>query len=455
MTASHLRAKNPGTCGGSAAHDGDCRPVHPTARPTVRRFVPALALLVGAVASLLLVADAFPQVAGGRPAMLRTNPRIDEIRLEVELFQQASVDPRTGQVTVNGQQLSNLTTTPTYQASGVSIGVPVLVRTSWCDTDFSKYGARATVDGRDIALDPAKVFVRTAGSAEAMLRYELPFDRGAAENVLVRGIYQVQRWRLSVDEQAAAAVTWPREWPKGMERFLKAEYGIDPANARVKSVAEGATKGGPRAVTPYVAARNAVLAIAPRWRITNSATSVYGQKGALRGIAFSDGTPWGIEAGGGMPVELAATCVAALRSIGVPSRIVYCLEHKNDTTGRERKGLERRGGSMQFHFMCEFFVPDIGWIPFNPLVIRQQSTNTGAGAVKGFANVDDIEKLLPIAYQLVPEGYAMADRYALWGWKGGVEANADRAVSRIGFDDSGRGSGKVPQMPAPVSDEAP
>mgnify|MGYP000041079435 CR=1 FL=1 len=84
-----------------------------------------------------------------------------------------------------------------------------------------------------------------------------------------------------------------------------------------------------------------------------------------------------------------------------------------------------------------------------------QDRETGAGRGFGFANVDDIEKLLPIAYQLVPEGYAMADRYALWGWKGGVEANADRAVSRIGFDDSGRGSGKVPQMPAPVSDEAP
>ena len=419
-----------------------------------RRLARPLATLASAVTALLLVADAFPQVAGARPVMLRTNPRVDEIRLEVELFQQASVDPRTGQVTVNGQQVSNLTTTPTYSASGVSIGVPVLVRTSWCDTDFSKYGARATVDGRDITLDPAKVFARTAGTAEAMLRYDLPFQRGAAENVFVRGVYQVQRWKLSVDEAAAAGATWPREWPKGMDRFLKAESGIDPANALVKSVAEGATKGGPRSVTPFVAARNAVLSIASRWRVTNSATSVYGQKGALRGIAFSDNTAWGLEAGGGMPVELAATCVAALRSIGIPSRIVYCLEGKSDTTGRERRS-ERRGGSLQFHFICEFFLPDIGWVPFDPLVIRQQSTNAGGGVVKGFANVEDLEKLLPIAYQLVPEGYAMADRYALWGWKGGVDVNADRAVSRIGFDDSGRGNGKVPQMPAPVSDEMP
>ena len=48
-----------------------------------RRLARPLATLASAVTALLLVADAFPQVAGARPVMLRTNPRVDEIRLEI------------------------------------------------------------------------------------------------------------------------------------------------------------------------------------------------------------------------------------------------------------------------------------------------------------------------------------------------------------------------------------
>ena len=93
--------------------------------------------------------------------------------------------------------------------------------------------------------------------------------------------------------------------------------------------------------------------------------------------------------------------------------------------------------------------------PLGPLVreagFEQYATTVQVSrAIERFPEGEPAEGVRLLTYD-----NAMADRYALWGWKGGVEANADRAVSRIGFDDSGRGSGKVPQMPAPVSDEAP
>ena len=90
------------------------------------------------------------------------------------------------------------------------------------------------------------------------------------------------------------------------------------------------------------------------------------------------------------------------------------------------------------------------------MIVRQNAATTQAtGMVKGFANVEDLVTTLPLAFRTVADGYEKADRYALWGWKGNVTVNADRAVSRIGFDASGRGNGKIPQMPAPVSDETP
>ena len=339
----------------------------------------------------------------------------------------------------------------------------MLVRTSWFDTDFSKYACNARVDGRPATLDPAKVFSRAPRSAEATLRFDVPFELGWCSFVLVQCTYQAQVWDLQVDEDRAARATWPREWPSGMERFLGAEPGVDPTNQALKSAAEGATRGGPRAVTPFIAGKNAVLAICGRWRSASSTTSIYGQKGALRGINFSDSAtaasgysarPAGIDAGG-TPIELAATCVAGLRSINIPARVLTCLTSRSSRSGSSNG----KGDSVQFRFICELFVPDVGWIPFDPMVVRQQSTSQLAGPIKGFANVSDLRDCLPLAYRLVPDGYTKADRFAAWGWKANLgtdlQIDTERAVSRISFDTTGRGNGKIPQMPAPVSDEAP
>ena len=104
--------------------------------------------------------------------------------------------------------------------------------------------------------------------------------------------------------------------------------------------------------------------------------------------------------------------------------------------------------------ICEFFLPNIGWIPFDPMMMRQHTAG-GMAAIRGFANIPDIQEALPLAYLTVPKGYEKADRVALWGWKRGLQVDEPTAVTRIGFDDSGRGNGKVPSMPAPVSDEVP
>ena len=408
--------------------------------------------------AMLLAAASFAQSAGkGRPVMLRRNPEIHDIKLEVELFQQQALNAQGGSVKSNGKNTANngnnTAIGPAYQMQSASIGIPVMVRTSWCDTDFSKYTVRVTLDGQTVSMDPARVLTKLSGSAEGILKYDFPVPNGGFSDALMQTVYQVQRWDLDVDEQAAMSSTWPREWPKGTQRFLEQELGINPANPALKALAEGATKGGPRSVSPFLAAKNAVLMILPKWKSFSSTTSVFGQKGTLRGLAFSQNGQYGIEAGGGTPVELAATCVSALRSIGIPSRIVYCLQE-----GQQRR---RDREPVQFRFVCEFFLPDIGWIPFDPLIMRQQApvNDPSTTAVKGFANIPDLQEALPLSLLAVPAGYEMADRYAAWGWMQGAATRAqvdpDRASTRIGFSDAGRGNGKTPTMPAPVMDEAP
>lgn len=412
----------------------------------MHRTVRTIAFLTLAACGLALSS---PQ--SGKPILLRTKPRVHEIRLEVELFQQAPVDIDTGAVYVDGlgRRTTYVKSQPTYQGTALAMAVPVLVRTSWCDTDFSTVVIKGNVDGKEYLGDPAKAFVRQSGTTEALVQFELPLERGYAENILARTTYQVQRWELEVDEAAAASATWPREWPSGMDRFLKAEPGVDPTHAGLKAFADSATKGGARSVGPYLAVRNAALAIVRGWKLPNSGTSVYGQKGGLRGLNFTVNGPWGFDAGGGTPVELAATCTAAVRALGVPCRVVYCL-------GRKSRSNDQRSGTSgsEFRMICEFFLPNIGWIPFDPMMMRQHTAG-GMAAIRGFANIPDIQDALPLAFLTVPKGYEKADRVALWGWKRGLQVDEPTAVTRIGFDDSGRGNGKVPSMPAPVSDEVP
>jgi hypothetical protein len=414
--------------------------MHAAIRPVAQML--ASSLLVSAMLAFA------PQASNPGSPLMRSSPKIEEVQLEVQLFSQAPLDINDGiQTTSPGGRVVSVSTRPAYRAQAVSLGIPVLLRTSWCDTDFSKGTANIWVDGIETKPDMASVLARGTGQTEASLRFEARLQRGACDSLTVRGTYQVQMWELAIDEQAAAKATWPREWPDSMARFLKQEEGINPTNPAVKSLAEGATKGGFRSVTPFVAARNAVVAVTRKWSFNNSSTSIYGQRGALRGIRFSDG-PWGLDAGGGTPVELAATCVAAVRSIGIPARIVYCLEE----SGRQRR--DSKGNiELEFRFICEFFLPGIGWIPFDPMTVKQQSGGNQGGSIRGFANIPDLQQCLPLSYQLVLDGYARADRFALWGWKPGVDVDSNRAVSRIGAERSGRGNGPVPRMAAPATDD--
>ena len=77
---------------------------------------------------------------------------------------------------------------------------------------------------------------------------------------------------------------------------------------------------------PFIAARNALGAIMRDWRSMTGDTSEFGPDGNLRGIRFTIDAVSGLTVGRGTSIELVTTCVAALRALGIPSRIVYGLE---------------------------------------------------------------------------------------------------------------------------------
>jgi hypothetical protein len=390
-----------------------------------------------------------PQPTASR-AMTRSSPKLADTRLTLSLY--GSEDANPSYRPFGGQPASgtNMIAPPFRFPRGVDLGMGIVLRTSWCDTDLTNLDARVAIDGREVRLDPAKVFQSFANRADAVLRFSVPSLNQSVNELRATATYSTQRWELTVDEGLAARATWPREWPAPVQSFLGRDEGINPDDPAIRTLAEGSTPQGYRMVSPFIAARNAVVAVLGKWKVVNSSTSEIGPDQTLRGIRFSPDGVYGIGVGRGTAVELAATCVATLRAIGLPSRIVYCLSEE---------GENDRGRSLaRFRYICEFFLPEVGWVPFDPTEMRLKGVGNRPviGPIKGFANVTDLRACLPLAFRLVPDGFGKADRYATWGWVGSdLNVDPSTGCSRFMLVESGRGNGTIPSMPAPVGDAGP
>lgn len=394
--------------------------------------------------------EARPQEA--RPVILRRDPKIVDVELEVALtlFDSPVLDS-------NGVNV----VPERFRFPSIEVAIPVLTRTSWFDTDFAPLAASVFVDGRESKLEPGKVFSKQGAGVEALLRFQGTVDQPATSLRFV-GRYSTQRWKLEIDRERAAQATWPREWPQWTRRYLGKELGIDPEDPVTKEVAEKAIDGGARSVTPYVAAQGVIQRVLGRWRAMTGAASELAPDGSLRGMRFTTGESPGLAVGRGTPVELATTCVSALRAIGIPSRIVYGITDANlrrRDRGDEDERRSRARGGLTFRYICEFYLPEIGWIPFDPIEMRGAGagSRTSIGPIKGFADVTDLEAVVPLAVVPVPVGFERADRYAAWGWKigGGSVIDSDQSYSGIKLRETGRGNGKPPVAPAPTQDETP
>jgi hypothetical protein len=424
------------------------------------RVVPAVLVAALGVPSAHGLAASAPIAAGAaqvsiqpvppRAVVMRHDPKLVDIELEVRLLVYGA--PITAP---NG-------TTPSlnlFRFPSIEVALPVITRTSWCDTDFTGLDARVAIDARESRLDRGQVYVKQGPGVQALLRFQGSVDMPSGQ-LQFFARYSIQRWKLDIDRDAAARATWPREWPTWTRAYLGKGSGIDPTDAALREVATNAVDGGPRSTTPYVAAQAVVHAILKRWNATTGAASEFGPDGSLRGLRFSADGRYGIGVGRGTPVELAATCVSALRAIDIPSRVVYGIvdgaSAREADRGRDR---DRRRNTPVFRSICEFYLPDIGWIPFDPTEMRGHGAATQAAnaRVKGFAEVSDLELVLPLSFTPVPDGYERADRLAVWGWKidPRSQLDPDRTISGIRYRENGRGNGTRPFEPAPTQDVAP
>lgn len=256
----------------------------------------------------------------------------------------------------------------------------------------------------------------------------VPLPAFNGQSIRWQTVFLAESFDVAVDESRAAAITWPREWPDEVKRFLEPETLLESAAPAVQAFVQQVSGGRVREVTPFVAAKELVRAATLVARTVNGTGVVRQGYGAINGIDVYGALSL-LSAGNGTPADLTCLAVAALRAAGIPARPVLGITRYNDPN---RKFLSSGGNGPWV--WGEFFLPGAGWIPFDPMMLRRQALRQAdvARPWKGFANVPDLNLVIPMAWTFTPPRapYVVSGYPAMWWsnvvglvWTGPVGTN--------------------------------
>lgn len=283
-------------------------------------------------------------------------------------------------------------------------------------------GPSSLIDLRSLA---ARVWLDSTELPEAGARGRLIAGGGEGSRVAVVSLpeftgqsirwetsFRAETFNIRVDEARAAQITWPRHWPPELHRFLEAEPFIESADPRFREFVERVSQGRLREVPPFVAAKELVRAAALFPTSTVGSGVVRQGLGAINGIDVNGAVSL-LASGVGTPADGVCLAVAVLRAAGIPARPVLGVTRYDDQSRR----FQSRGGVGPWVW-GEFWLPQAGWIPFDPVVMRRQALPQAGiqTAWKGFASFRDLNALVPLAWSFVPPAPLQpAGPPAMWG----------------------------------------
>lgn len=353
----------------------------------------------------------------GRPPLgplERYEPRIYDFRINVALSTWQQVDPFQ-------RRRYNLQDSP--------IVMPVIFQSSYSRVDGDSLYGKLWLGGKpdpNVAnrtrLDPGKphhthLAVMTVPKFNG---YHVRWEFG----------YRVQVWSSRINDAAAAQITWPREWPEEVHDGLQAQMFIESNHPVFAEKVQQVSEGNLRTVPPYLAAKDLV-----RWCINNIRVTGNGERRGngevLQGMVVNGALATAQNRQGlGSPHDLLCVCIAMLRAAGIPARPVIGVEE--DARGRHR-----------FRSWGEFYLPDAGWIPFDPYAMRGKGIRNKnvRQPWPEFGTLKDLNRRIPLSYYFVPPaGVESPMAPAVWGWdpRPGGDPSSEQAII-FGTTSRGRG----------------
>ncbi len=365
-----------------------------------------------------------PSTVSGRPPeppLKRVEGRRYEVKLEANIY----LAP-----VARGE-------TAPLQLQAVSAWVPIITQSTWSQVDPDSLQAQLFVQGQ----------LATSVRDRITWKYGLPFGMAAVGMAIGDVSGQSLRWNMSwtevvwntqLNDAAAATIAWPQAWPDEVQAALQPQPGIESNAPEFKQFVQRVSGGKLRSVTPFVAAKQLIKATAGSFKTMDN-TGLRQENGFTRGLMLQ-GAYAAMQSGNGSSHDLSAACVAVLRAAGIPARVIVGATDIPASSGVTRTRLIT---------WAEFYLPNAGWVPFDPLEIRRRATALPAPdkAWPSFGTWDDLNERLPLSYTWsapVP-GSQSLPYPAVWSWfaTGTISGNAV-ANDMIGVQLVNRG--RVPQQ---------
>jgi hypothetical protein len=349
-------------------------------------------------APLLVALLAFGGPPSGRPPigpLERYEPRVYDITFDVTLTTRWQFD---------------LSQQRDYQLADAPIVMPVIFQGAYSAVQSDSLRARLWLAGREDTTLVERSRLDVGFPFETRLAV-VPVTQFSGKTLRWQIGYRVQSWSSRLrDETQAASATWPKSWPEEVQVGLKPQMWIESNDPLFTQAVEHASDGKVRLVPPYLAAKDLVRYCINRIRISGDGVN-RGNLGVLRGLelvgaqrAATDGT--------GGPHDLVCVCVAVLRAAGIPARPVIGIEKLDSGLG----GLKQAGP--EFVSWAEFYLPEAGWVPFDPVEMRGKGVRTldVHRPWPEFGSMDDLNRRIPLAYHFIPPATLEAPYPAVWGW---------------------------------------
>ncbi len=360
------------------------------------------------------------QTVGGPRAIDRYDPKLFDVRFEVVISGFPSTD-RTNAITLEGTPLV----------------LPIVTRGPFSVVDPKSLMPTLVLDG-----GPDRTLTQRARLEEkgelGMSTAIIPIERFSGSSIRWSVAWRAQVWSCRIDEVLLARKTWPREWPEEVRDALRPQKGIESDRPFAKAIVESAVGNRLRSMPPWYAAKEIIRSVCIGMKSVSDDAWERRALGRVIGLKM-EGAAEAARLGRGTTHDLVAVTVAALRAGGIPARPVVGFVEEVDRAGGG--GLRKR---TLLRSWAEVYMPDAGWIPFDPAEIRSRAVRQlkVEDAWPTLGNWKDLNERVPIAWCFAPQGYSGSDYASLWGWAPRGQIAASSLEATIQLEMISRGPGK-------------
>lgn len=311
-----------------------------------------------------------------------------------------------------------------YDLVNAPIVMPIIFMGTFSKTESDSIAARLWLDSRE---EDAHLELKP-GFPHSMHLATMTIPRFTGQSLRWQIGCTVQSWSSRIDEEEAAKIAWPREWPKEVQDGLQPQMFIQSDDPIFSQELERISQGKLRLVPPYLAAKDIIRHCINEIQISGD-TVVRGEYRVIRGLNLIGAREAAVKKIGS-PNDLVCVCVAMLRAAGIPARPVIGVQEDEQAKG-------------DLVSWAEFYLPETGWVPFDPHVMRGKGIRTldVRKPWPELGTMDDLNRRIPLAYHFIPPASVESPEYpAVWGWdpRPGKDPGSHQQIS-IMITSRGRG----------------